>query len=401
MRERAKRIGRGLVVAALSAAACGVVCVLLPVWLVRKAVASKVASLWTGAPILTMALNARAERSLGYDARSLVTHTYYITDTFDYNLSAWRSLPLLGRLVPFAVFIWACLLMDRLHCYCDRGVLPPFRRFLFNPVELWAYRLLGKELFFWTYGADVRSRETTRALGEPNCCTDCTQIGFACVCSELLRARSVARLEHFATAIFAMGDMIEYTPGSRNDLFFWPLDLAEGNGEKYRPTPSRYDGTRPLRIVHAANHRMFKGTRFLEEAVRQLKAEGLAAELVIVEGVSNAQALELYRSADVIFDQCLIGFHGYFALEGMALGKPVMCYIRKPAQYLLHPEECPIINSNPATLKEDIRRLARDPARLATAGERGRRYIEKYFTVEAFAGRLDQAYRDLGVASCR
>ena len=140
-------------------------------------------------------------------------------------------------------------------------------------------------------------------------------------------------------------------------------------------------------------------TRHLERAVSELQAEGLPVELVLVEKVPNLRALELYRSADIIFDQCLIGFHGYFALEGMALGKPVMCYIRKPAEYLLHPQECPIINTSVATLKEDLRRLVDDRRSLHALGRSGRTYVEKHFSVAAFSTRLAAAYRELGIAA--
>ena len=94
-----------------------------------------------------------------------------------------------------------------------------------------------------------------------------------------------------------------------------------------------------------------------------------------------------------------MGNYGYFALEAMALGKPVMCFIRKPDQYLLHPEECPIINTHVDTLKADLRRLVERRAELEEIGRRGRQYIEKHFSLEAFAGRLRRAYRDLGIAS--
>jgi hypothetical protein len=243
----------------------------------------------------------------------------------------------LGLALPFALFAWACIAADRLRFYCDRAFLPGARHMRPNRGELAIYRALGIELFFWTYGADVRSRATTRALGEPNCCTDCTVVGEAC--------------------------------------------------------------SRPLRVTHAANHRMFKGTRYLEAAVRELREEGEPIELVIVEGLRNAEALELYRAADVAFDQCLIGFHGYFALEAMALGKPVLCYIRK-REYLLAPDECPIIRVHAATLKEDLRRLLRERERLGEIGRASRAYVERYFTPEAFAMRLQRAYRDLGVTGC-
>jgi hypothetical protein len=354
-------------------------------------------SVWTGAPIITVAINARAEALLGVDARSLVTRTFFITGAFDYNLSRWSEVPLLGRLVPYAAFLWLCATADRVHAYCDGGVLPSVRRSTFNAFELRAYGALGIDLFLWTYGADVRSRAATMALGDPNCCTDCTLIGQACICNEQERRANVARLARHARAIFSMGDMIEYTPSSRNNLFFWPVDLDADDGRRYAPKFPEPRSGEPVRIVHAPNHRMFKGTRFLEEAVAMLRSEGVNVELVLVERVPNAQALEIYRTADIVFDQCLVGFHGYFALESLALGKPVMCFIRKPREYLLAPDECPIINVHSSTLREDIRRLVSEPEQLTEIGRRGRTYIEKHYSLSIFAERLRDAYRDLGV----
>jgi len=378
--------------------ACGAALLAWPLRLARRALTRRVRSLWTGTPIITMVSNCRAERMLGVDARSLVFHTYYVTDAFDHDLSRWSAVPLLGRLVPLAVFVWACVCCDRIHAYCDRGILPSSKRFVFDFRELRVYRLLGIDVFLWAYGADVRNRETARAMGEPNPCTDCDAPGKYCLCDPVAAADSMRRLAAGSRAIFAgMGEMFGYTPGSIDDLHYWPLDLEADGGERYRPTYPEPRGDRPLRIVHAANHRMFKGTRYLIEAVEQLRAEGEPVELVLVEHVSNAKALELYRSADIIFDQCLLGGFGYFALEGMALGKPVMTFVRHPERYLLRPEECPLLFTHVSTLKQDIRALLHRRGDLPDIGRRGRAYIERHFTLGAFAGRLEAAYRKLGV----
>jgi len=372
----------------------------LPLRLIRLAFFHRrVRSIWTGAPIITMALNARCERELGVHSSSLVLSTYFITQAFDYNLSRWRSIPIVGPLLPYGVFLWLCVVADRVHAYCDGGILPQASRGQFSRLESVAYRLLGIDLFLWTYGADVRTRPATLGLGEPNCCTSCDAIGRYCVCDASRQAANLASLARGARAVFAMGDMLEYTPGSRNDLFFWPVDLDAENGKKYQTAFGGADSQQPLRVVHAPNHRIFKGTDHLEAAVAALRAEGLPIELVLVEKVPNATALDIYRSADVVFDQCLIGFHGYFALEAMALGKPVMCFIRKPAEYLLAPDECPIINVTPATLKDVLRGLSARRHELDDIGRRGRSYIERHFTPSAFAARLGRAYRELGVAS--
>lgn len=369
-------------------------------YLRRISSSGRLNSLWAGTPIINMAINAKAERLLDVNARSLVYTTYFITEAFDYNLSRWTQIPLFGRAVPLLVFIWACVYADRLHFYCDRGLLPSRGHFGFDYTELYIYRMLGIPVFLWTYGADIRNERTCREMGEPNCCTNCDRPGTYCLCDQTIALRKLERLKSLSIAIFSgVGDMFGYTPGSRDDTYFWPIDLAAENGERYCPSFPSPVAQGPLRIAHASNHRRFKGTSYLIEAVDALKAEGVDLELILVEKVPNREALNLYRSADIIFDQCLMGNYGYFSLEAMALGKPVMCFIRNPNEYLLHPEECPIINTHVITLKEDIRSLVGCRDKLGGIGRRGRSYVEKYFSLEAFAVRLEQTYRELRVVT--
>jgi hypothetical protein len=377
-------------------------CSLPLIWLIRVGVLklpwlSKL-SVWTGAPIITVAKNCRAERRLGVRSVSVVKTTYFTTDEFDWVLNRLAGGSRLMTFVfEYLAFLVICLSACQVHAYFDGGILSPRRRRQFNPLELNAYRLLRIRLFVWTYGADVRTREATRRLGEPNCCTDCTQVGLACICDDTAGHSNFERVKSVATACFSMGDMIEYTSGSKNGAFFWPIDLDADLGKRYMPTFPDEASVAPLRVVHAPNHREYKGSRYLEAAIATLREEGADIELVMVERVSNDEALRIYRSADVIFDQCLIGFHGYFALEAMALGKPVMCYIRKPDEYLLHPNECPIINTHRDTVADDLRRLIGRRYQLRKLGEQGRRYVELYYSQDAFASRLRAAYADLGV----
>lgn len=355
-------------------------------------------SYWTGTPILTLARKAASERLLGERAISIVRFTYRISQDFDVVLARWcKGLPWLLYPLAGLAFLVMMATASRVHTFADGGMLPSVRKRRMATVELLAYRLFGIPHLVWTYGADVRTRERTLALGKQNCCTDCTQVRKACVCDTALGDRNMSRLRANGAIIFSMGDMIEYTSGSRNDLFFWPLDLTGSHAPEATPAGHSPDHMRKLRVAHATNHREFKGTRYLEDAIATLQAEGVPIELVLVENLPNHAALEIYRTADIIFDQCLIGFHGYFALEAMALGKPVMCYIRKPAEYLLHPEECPIINTHVDTIKEDLRRLVLSRDELFVIGQRGRQYVERHFSHEAFAKRLQRAYQDLGI----
>jgi hypothetical protein len=352
-------------------------------------------SLWAGTPILTMPVKAKAERLLGVQADTLVYQTYYITSDFNYDLSRWNCGPAAWRafLLPLLVLLWAALKYQRFHFFCDRGILPG-ERFEFREDELAFLNSLGKEIYFYTYGADVRTRRATLALGEPNCCTACPEPGRFCVCDDEIGAKRQTVLRRYATSVFALGDMIHYTPGSRNDLYFWPLDLTNGDG-RYEPRYPSKSGTGPIRIVHAPNHQGFKGTTFLVSAVKRLQDRGVAVELQMVERVPNREALEIYRGADIVFDQCLIGFHGYFALEAMAMGKPVVVFLRDPKADLPAADECPLVNVRPETVESVLEELINDRAKLHELGRQGRRYIERYYTVEAFAKRLR---REMGQA---
>jgi hypothetical protein len=357
-------------------------------------------SLWAGSPIINMAICARGEQLLGVQADSLVFSTYFVTDDFTFNLARWNRGPLVWKevILPFLVLMWACVRYDRFHFFCDRGLLPT-RDFCFNNDELRLLRCLRKEIYLYTYGADVRTRRRTEALGIYNCCSECPSPGRACVCDDARGERTYRHLSANATAIFSMGDMIHYTPGSRNDLFYWPIDLERDGGKRYAPCYPEVDSDRPIRIVHAPNHRGFKGTHFLVEAVERLRHDGLQVELVLVERIPNRLALEIYRSADIIFDQCLVGFHGYFALEALAIGKPVMVFLRDPKTYLLKPEECPFVNTSVESLESDLRMLTQNRSLLRELGKQGRRYIENHYSLAAFAARLKRVYEEIAAKS--
>jgi glycosyltransferase involved in cell wall biosynthesis len=115
--------------------------------------------------------------------------------------------------------------------------------------------------------------------------------------------------------------------------------------------------------------------------------------------MSNDAAMEIYKRADIIADQFLIGWHGNFAVEGMALGKPVVAYIRKPDLYLPKGVPCPIVSANPDSLKQTLVSLIENPERRRELGIQGRRYVEQVFSLERVGERMTRLYGQLGFES--
>lgn len=173
----------------------------------------------------------------------------------------------------------------------------------------------------------------------------------------------------------------------RHDLLFkyFPVTIPD--------TPAIPAGApaRP-RIIHAPNHRFVKGTDFLLEAVAQVQAAGFDCELVLVEGVPRAEALELYRTADVIADQFCIGSYGVFALEAMSLGKPVLVYLDEE-DLVTTARDLPLVNTNRENLTRVLAAVLAVPELRSRLGEAGRAAVMRSHSTEAVGKVWAQIYR--------
>jgi glycosyltransferase involved in cell wall biosynthesis len=152
------------------------------------------------------------------------------------------------------------------------------------------------------------------------------------------------------------------------------------------------DRTRPL-IVHAPSSRRRKGTEHVIAAV-----EALDADLELVEGLHHDEAFERYRAADVVVDQLNAGWYGVFAIEAMALGKPVVTFLHDEA--VRRTEEAfgtrvPLVPATKETLREALRPLVADAALRRSVGAESRAYVERVHDLERVADRLLALYARL------
>ncbi len=135
-------------------------------------------------------------------------------------------------------------------------------------------------------------------------------------------------------------------------------------------------------LVHAPNHRNVKGTAFLLDSLEDLRKVGIAFDLRMVENTDRLEAIEIYRQADIIADQFVIGAFGVFALECLALGKPVLTYLDH--EHLCNPLfNLPIVNSNRFNLTRVLAVLLKVPELRTRLGAAGRDAAVKYQSLEA------------------
>jgi glycosyltransferase involved in cell wall biosynthesis len=145
--------------------------------------------------------------------------------------------------------------------------------------------------------------------------------------------------------------------------------------------------------VHAPSNRAKKGTQHVIDACAQLPVE-----LDIVEGVPHEEARARYARADIVVDQLNAGWHGVFALEAMALGKPVVTHLKPDVvekSAAGFGVRVPIVAATAETLVDALRPLVDDPARRRELGAESRAYVEQVHDIDHVADRLLALYRSL------
>ncbi len=341
-------------------------------------------------PINSLPTHREALRRRGYRACTYVHHLYYVTSEFDVVL-AWPG-PL-RYLANHALFVWAIFRCRCLFLAFSGGALGNTR--LLWRAEPVFYRLAGVRTVMLPYGGDVQDM------------TRCPNLAFKHAMGQdypgrrLLRRGIAARVDlwtRWSDVIVGGCDWVDYLyHWDRLMLLHFPVDT-----DRFAPAPAP-PGDEALRVLHAPNHRNLKGTAFLERAVERLRAEGLAIELQVLQGVPNHEVRTAMAKADVVVDQLVIGWYAMFALEAMAMGKPVVCRVREDlealyrSQGLLEAGELPLIHADGESIEETLRQLAKDPQRLAEAGKRSREFALRRHSVDAVGVETAAILAELGI----
>ncbi|MBR0937880.1 hypothetical protein [Bradyrhizobium jicamae] len=295
---------------------------------------------------------------------------------------------------------------DVLHFYFGQTFLSPgfplsenaaLNKFLsyLTTSDLRAARRLGKKLFMTLQGCDVRlAKEGNARNAWTMCAPEHCDMYQRCVDILDNRRRYLVNevLPLFDHVFYLNPELGHAVPNGQ----FLPYANVEIEKFAVEP-PSRFGKPR---IVHAPSNASIKGTPMILEALRQLQSSH-DFELILVEKKTHEEALALYRSADLAIDQVLAGWYGGFAVETMAMGKPVACYIRDNDLRFV-PEamrrEMPIFHVTPANLVKDLGAILDRRSEWEARGQDGRRYVKRWHNPEHIAKAMLRAYaaRDNG-----
>jgi hypothetical protein len=156
-----------------------------------------------------------------------------------------------------------------------------------------------------------------------------------------------------------------------------------------------------LRVVHAPNHRGFKGSEFVIRAVERLADQGVDISLRLLEGVDNHEVRRIFsEETDVLVEQLVHVGYAMTAIEGMACGVAVISNLEDqrvvvPMRRWSFLGQCPIISSDPEKIEGTLRELASNRALVRAAGNAGREYVQSYHSREAIGRLLSELARHL------
>jgi glycosyltransferase involved in cell wall biosynthesis len=325
------------------------------------------------ASILCAALRAR-----GVDATALAYNAQYPAYPTDVLVphDGKPAVPrLLGYLSTAARFIGR---YDLVHVHFGRSLVPPFN------FDLPVHRALGTKLVFHFHGCDARNRMMMLAR-HPGAaaCEECDPF-----CMPERQRRAIAQSQRYGAATFvSTPDLLESVPHAGHlpvalDVAAWQAAA----GDAARPQDGR------VRVLHVPTNRLIKGTRWIEQGMARAVATDPRLDYRLLEHAAWSDVRAAMAQADVVIDQVFLGWYGLVAVEAMALGKPVVGFIRPDFEERACGLDLPLVRCTKDDVGEVVRALAADPARRAALGEAGRAYVRRVHDAGVIAERLAVTY---------
>ncbi|MEE9572396.1 MAG: glycosyltransferase [Candidatus Neomarinimicrobiota bacterium] len=330
---------------------------------------------------------AQGERAIGLDSTVMYYNNTWLGYPCDINLQIAKYNFLKKCHKGLSFFIKSLSTYDVFHFNFGRTLLTCPGLGLFG-VDLPIYKWAGKKVIVTYNGCDIRLQ------GNCGACQDLNaggREGSACDTNMCDRKKlaNIRKFHKYADHIFAVNpDLLQFLPNGE----FIPYTIQDFD----KLCPNKKKHTNKIKIAHAPTNQQVKGTFYIQKAMKQICSENQDVEFQLIQNVSNVHARLLLQQVDIVIDQLLIGWYGGLAVEAMALGVPVICFIREEDLKFIPmemKEEIPIINANPTNIHKVIMETIEDRKNLLQIGEMSRAYVEKWHDPIKIAGRMKEVYR--------
>ncbi|MBU0696740.1 MAG: hypothetical protein KKE39_09495 [Bacteroidetes bacterium] len=275
--------------------------------------------------------------------------------------------------------------------------------FFLSKLESKLYKLSGTKIVVMPYGGDVYNMFNCNNLQLKHAmAADYPQYHK----SNQKVQTQIMRWSNAADLVISGCDWVDYMHHwDKLMIAHFSIDLERfENLRELNPIKREFTNEKPLRILHAPNHKTIKGTSYIQQAIDELSAEGYPVELVFLQKRPNHEIIEEISKADIVADQLVIGWYAMFALESMALAKPVICYLREDlinlylfAGLLQCREEIPFLNSDVFNFKQLLKDVLDGKIDLTISSRKSFEYVSKYHSIQYIGKIFDEVNQKIGV----
>lgn len=285
-------------------------------------------------------------------SKYVLPKTHFET-SYTYTCPVQEKHPLWVYLYCTYFFVFALFRYQVFHFISGETILTrKLRRF-----ELRMYRLFGKKVIMHFVGSDLRSEiylaEKDEHLKDllSKIYTVKTPINEPFQIELIRDARKFAH-----TILVSTPDLLDIIP----EATYLPVFL---DFENFDFNKNRNDHGNMVTILHSPSATITKGSDYIHEALEriqirfpdrvQLIVPGDTEKKVIQYAMTRYHLLEAMLKSDIVIDQMLIGWFGLKAIEALALGCVVYCYIDEKYRHYLDPD-CPIEHASVLELEEKM-----------------------------------------------
>ena len=253
-------------------------------------------------------------------------------------------------------------------------------RYIMYRIEISLLKLFKTKVFVQYQGSDARQKDYCRNHFQVMLPAHASSYTWEDRLKDLNKREQIKHFNHLAEGIYSLNpDLMHVLPPRTRFLPYCHIDLELWKSPHFSLSESK--GI--LKIGHAPSNRDVKGTYQIMEVLQDLQStHGKRFEFHLIENVPHDEVMDAYQSIDILIDQIYGGWYGGLAVEVMALGKPVLCYIREDDLKFVPPEmvkDLPIIKTVTETLKRNLISLIEMPYKdLVDLGKKSRQYVEKW-----------------------
>ncbi|NVK04812.1 MAG: glycosyltransferase [Flavobacteriia bacterium] len=329
---------------------------------------------------------AKGLREIGVKAKSHTTFDAYKRQTdfmFADSRKPLNKLLYYRVLYPILKIFWF-FSYDTFHFYYGTSLWK-------NQKDLPYYKRFGKKVVMHYLGYDVEEYEwSVKNYSITNLSQSFTQ-DEGRIHDDKIRERRKYEAQFLNAEIVCSPQYAPFVPNAQLIPLAIDVDMFKFHPIEHIPEDE------PLRLIHVPTSRKKKGTDYLIEAVEELQKEGVQIELDVCEGVTHAELLSRYLQAHVSVVALLGGWYGTAGIESMAMGRPIVTFMRETLfEYSqLSSDDIPIINANRDTIKSVLNDLCNNKQQLVKLSHEARAYVEQEHHYLKLAERCKSIYESL------